>query len=337
MTNKSKVNGKIIFSSPEADPVAADILPQQVFDKEQFVPEAPAVEGDTLLDAALQPKKANWWLRFGLFGAMAAATWESVSWLTSTLAHSPLTGMVYSAIVVCLFVALLKLVVSELSKLNRLRQTQKLQGQANTLDLQASDGAYVYCQQLAKLSKQLDSPGYIAWQNQLSDSHNNQEVLDLYRHHVLSVQDAQAKQAVTKWSGEAALLVAISPLALVDMLIILWRNSKMIEAVAHIYGIELGYLSRLKLFKMVLTNMVFAAGVEVATDLGSDILGAEVAGLVSARAAQGVGAGLITARLGFKAIQLCRPVPWLKEERPKAKDVRMSLIQKLKSSLKSVV
>jgi putative membrane protein len=107
----------------------------------------------------------------------------------------------------------------------------------------------------------------------------------------------------------------------------------MIEAIATIYGVELGYLSRLRLFKMVLTNMIFAAGVEVASDLGTDMLGTEMAGLLSARVAQGVGAGLITARLGFKAMQLCRPVPWLAKEKPRAKDVRMSLIQKLKAAL----
>lgn len=333
MTDDVKVNGKIVFSLPEQDEPEAAISPAQVFAADDFVPEEPELEQNTLLDNALQPGKANWWLRIGLVGMTAAVTWETVSWLQRMLLDSPLAGIFYSAIIVCLLVAFLKLLFSELSKLNRLRQTQKLQGQANTLDLQASDGAYVYCQQLAKLSKQTDSKGYQDWQEQLSDSHNNQEVLDLYRHHVLSVQDAKAKQAVTKWSGEAALLVAISPLALVDMLIILWRNSKMIEAIATIYGIELGYLSRLRLFKMVLTNMIFAAGVEVATDLGADMLGTEMAGLLSARVAQGVGAGLITARLGFKAMQLCRPVPWLAKEQPRAKDVRMSLIQKLKAAL----
>ena len=333
MTDDVKVNGKIIFSMPEQNEPEAAILPAQMFAADDFVPEAEDPEQNTLLDNALQPKKANWWLRIGLAGMTAAVTWETVSWLQRMLLDSPVAGIFYSAIIVCLLVAFLKLLFSELGKLNRLRQTQKLQGQANTLDLQASDGAYVYCQQLAKLGKQTDTKGYQDWQDQLSDSHNNQEVLDLYRHHVLSVQDTKAKQAVTKWSGEAALLVAISPLALVDMLIIIWRNSKMIEAIATIYGVELGYLSRLRLFKMVLTNMIFAAGVEVASDLGTDMLGTEMAGLLSARVAQGVGAGLITARLGFKAMQLCRPVPWLAKEKPRAKDVRMSLIQKLKAAL----
>ncbi|MFO6422330.1 YcjF family protein [Motilimonas sp. KMU-193] len=334
MTESPKIAPKKVFNAPDEAQQNTTIKSAQLFAADEFVPDEEQESAESLLDAALSPARPNWWLRIGLFGVSAGVTWETVTWLQATVLNNPLLGMFYSLVCICLVVALLKFLWSEVSKLNRLRLNKKLQNQAQLLDQHANDGAYQYCQQLAKVSRQLDSLGYQNWQAQLSDSHNNQEVLDLYRHQVLATQDQRAKSAVTKWSGEAALLVAISPLALVDMLIILWRNTKMIEAVANIYGIELGYLSRLKLFKLVLSNMIYAAGAEVATDLGSDMLGAEMAGLVSARAAQGVAAGLLTARLGFKAMQICRPLPWQDNERPKAKEVRMSLIAKLKSVIK---
>ncbi len=334
MTESPKIASKKVFSTPDELAQDTSIKTSQVFETDAIVVDEEQEQAENLLDEVLAPARPNWWLRLGLFGAAIGVTWETVSWLQATLTDNPLVGMFYTSVSICLVIALARFLWGEISKLNRLRLTKKLQNQAQLLDLQASDGAYQYCQQLAKASQQLDSSGYSSWQAQLSDSHNNQEVLDLYRHHVLAEQDKQAKAAVTKWAGEAALLVAISPLALVDMLIILWRNTKMIEAVAKIYGIELGYVSRLKLFKLVLSNMIYAAGAEVATDLGTDMLGAEMAGLISARAAQGVAAGLLTARLGFKAMQICRPVPWQGDERPKAKEVRMSLVAKLKSVIK---
>ncbi|MCE2570140.1 YcjF family protein [Motilimonas eburnea] len=334
MTDMSNLTPKKVFDTPDDTGSSASIKSAQVFSSDEFVVDEPESHTESLLDEVFVPTRPNWWLRFGLFGLSVGVTWETVSWLQASLLNHPMLGLFYTAVSICLVVALLKLLWSEVSKLNRLRLNKQLQNQAQLLDPQASDGAFKYCQQLAKVTGQLESLGYQNWQAQLSDSHSNQEVLALYRHHVLAAQDQQAKVAVTKWSGEAALLVAISPLALVDMLIILWRNTKMIEAVAKVYGIELGYLSRLKLFKLVISNMIYAAGAEVAADLGTDILGAEMAGIVSARAAQGVAAGLLTARLGFKAMQICRPVPWQEKERPKAKEIRLSLISKLKSVIK---
>ena len=44
-------------------------------------------------------------------------------------------------------------------------------------------------------------------------------------------------------------MIAVSPLALVDMAFIAWRNLRLINRIATLYGIELGYYSRLRLFK----------------------------------------------------------------------------------------
>ncbi len=48
----------------------------------------------------------------------------------------------------------------------------------------------------------------------------------------------------------------------------------------------------------------------------------------------GDGAGLLTARLGIKAMELCRPLPWLEGEKPKLGDFRSQLIGQLKDTLK---
>ncbi len=53
-------------------------------------------------------------------------------------------------------------------------------------------------------------------------------------------------------------MIAVSPLALVDMAFIAWHNLRLINRIATLYGIELGYYSRLRLFKLVLLNIAFA-------------------------------------------------------------------------------
>ena len=69
-------------------------------------------------------------------------------------------------------------------------------------------------------------------------------------------------------AAESAVIVAISPLAIIDMFFIAWRNIRLINKIAAIYGIELGYFTRLRLLRMVLVNLAFAGATEIVQDLG---------------------------------------------------------------------
>ena len=60
-------------------------------------------------------------------------------------------------------------------------------------------------------------------------------------------------------SAESAVIVAIGPLAVIDMFFIAWRDIRLINKIAAIYGIELGYFTRLRLLRMVLVNLAFAS------------------------------------------------------------------------------
>lgn len=51
---------------------------------------------------------------------------------------------------------------------------------------------------------------------------------------------------------------------------------------------------------------------------------------LSTRVAQGIGAGLLTARLGIKTMELCRPLPWM-DDKPKLADFRRQLLSQLKN------
>ena len=67
---------------------------------------------------------------------------------------------------------------------------------------------------------------------------------------------------------------------------------------------------------MVLVNLAFAGATEIVQDLGMDWLSQDITAKLSARAAQGIGVGLLTARLGIKAMEFCRPLAF---EKPKTK------------------
>lgn len=138
---------------------------------------------------------------------------------------------------------------------------------------------------------------------------------------------------ISRNAAENAVIVAVSPLAVIDVLLMAARNIVLVNKITKAYGMELGYISRLKLFKMVLKNMVFAGATEIATDVGMDFFSQNLTAKLSLRAAQGIGVGLLTARLGIKAMEFCRPVAFQANERPRISAIRQELLTSVKNTV----
>lgn len=161
-------------------------------------------------------------------------------------------------------------------------------------------------------------------------------MVELYAKLVQPVLDNQARREISHPAAESMLMIAISPLALVDMAFIAWRNICLINRIAALYCIELGYFSRIRLFRLVLLNIAFGGASELVREVGMDWMSQDLAARLSARTAQGIGVGLLTARLGINAMELCRPLTWLEGEKPKLGDFRSQLIGQLKNRLKKL-
>jgi putative membrane protein len=111
---------------------------------------------------------------------------------------------------------------------------------------------------------------------------------------------------------------------------VLWRNIRMLNQISEVYGIELGYWGRLALIRSVFKTMLYAGASEILADAGNYALGAGITGKISTRIAQGMGAGVLTARIGLKAIQTCRPMPWLSCKKPGVSAISGQLLDELK-------
>jgi putative membrane protein len=167
------------------------------------------------------------------------------------------------------------------------------------------------------------------WQQQRQSHWTDTEVTTRFEHDILAKVDQTAVRRIRKWSLEAAALVAISPSSLADMLLLLWRNQRMISELSQLYGVKLGYWSRIKLWRQILTNLAYAGVSELIVDMGSQWLSTELVARLSARAAQGVGAGLLTARLGLQTIRLVRPLPYVYTKKPSLLSMQKLLVKDL--------
>jgi putative membrane protein len=266
---------------------------------------------------------------------------EGVDFFITGFEQSPIITSLYAILLGALTAVASNALFRELSGLRQFKSRQKMKQQATELLLidteqqreQSNKRGKAFCDSISS-SLPCDlvfdsSKEQQAWQDALSAGHSSTELVQLYSRVVLSKVDEKALNEVAKFSTEAVVLVALSPVALIDMLIMLSRNLRMINKIAGLYGLKLGYWSRIKLIKQVFVNMAYAGASELVADFGSDMLGAELLGKLSARFAQGLGAGMLTARLGAKTMELCRPIPF--EEKPKLNHVRKKIAQQIKS------
>lgn len=174
------------------------------------------------------------------------------------------------------------------------------------------------------------------WKAQKQAEHSDQELLDLFEITVLSKADVQVRQQIHQAAADTAVAVAISPFALADLLLVLWRTSKLLRQMAQSYGASLGQLRSLVLIKHLFATLLWAGSSELALDVGADVVGAELTGKLSMRAGQGLIAGLLVARLGLAAQQVLRPLPLAQSQKLSLLDLTKSLIRRLLGKVESL-
>ncbi|PVZ84822.1 TIGR01620 family protein [Serratia sp. S1B] len=339
---KPRIDFEQALQPPEEPKLRAsmEFEPQQA---ENFYPTSPELEteeegrAEGIINAVLKPKRSLWrkmvnagLLLFGISVIAQGGQWLYAAWVEQD--WIALGGGAAGGLIV--FAGIGALVV-EWRRLYRLRQRAQERDEARELLHSHGLGkGRQFCEQLAQQA-QLPSghPALQRWQASLHETQNDREVVALYAKLVQPVLDSQARREISRSAAESALMIAVSPLALVDMAFIAWRNIRLINRIAALYGIELGYFSRIRLLKLVLLNIAFAGASELVQEVGMDWMSQDIVARLSARAAQGIGAGLLTARLGIKAMELCRPLPWLDGDKPKLGDFRKQLVMQLKETM----
>lgn len=169
---------------------------------------------------------------------------------------------------------------------------------------------------------------------QLPDYSDDSETLNHLEQHFVRRLDQEAMGQVSRYSAQTGLAVALSPWAALDMLLALWRSLQMIDDIAQVYGVAPSWPTRMRLLRKVLAQLAFVGASEVAIDQLSDDLGtAALAGTLSARAGQGLGAGILSARIGLAAMRVLRPLPFGEGQEPGIRSLIAPLLEKLRSRL----
>ncbi|MXN63699.1 TIGR01620 family protein [Stappia sp. GBMRC 2046] len=156
---------------------------------------------------------------------------------------------------------------------------------------------------------------------------DGRDLVTLAERDLLSPLDARARRIVTDSAKRVSVVTAVSPRAIVDLLMVLYENFRLIRRLSDLYGGRPGFLGFLRLFRKVVTHLAVTGGMAAGDSLVSQLLGHGLAARLSARLGEGVVNGLLTARIGIAAIDVCRPAPFVSGRGPTVSDVTAELFR----------
>ena len=135
----------------------------------------------------------------------------------------------------------------------------------------------------------------------------------------------RARMVVVVGANASRFVTAMSPRAIVDLLFVAAEILRLIRRLATLYGGRPGLLGFLRLARAAFAHLAITGGMAAGDSMLQQFLGHGIAARLSARLGEGVVNGLLTARIGIAAIDVCRPLPFVSAGPPRLSDVMSEL------------
>lgn len=245
---------------------------------------------------------------------------------------NPWLGWVTLGLSVLAIVILLLLTFKELYGFLQLRSVKKIrQKSADALANNRRDTALSALHQISHLYNH--NPNLHQAQKQLMAEANQQldahAILTLTEEYLLTPLDKEAKKIIQQSGQQVAVSTALSRIMILDVVIVFYSCWRMIRRLAELYGLRPSNLSLWRLLGQIFTHLIISGGMAAGEDVLGSIFGQGMAAKLSTRLGEGVVNGLLTCRVGLVALDHCRPMPYLENEKPKLKDIAQTFLPKI--------
>lgn len=244
----------------------------------------------------------------------------ALDFINSLLSRHPVLGWVGAGLFALFTLAALGMAWREYRAWARFARIDALQRQAGAaLAADSMDGARAVTDGLLALYR--DRPELEWGRRRLADHRGDafeaRTLLTMAETELLASLDQDARREIEAAARTVATATALIPLALADVAAALAANLRMIRRMAEIYGGRAGAVGGWRLARTVMTHLVATGAVAAGDDLIETVAGGGVLAKVSRRFGEGVVNGALTARVGIAAMEVCRPLPFLAQPRPR--------------------
>jgi putative membrane protein len=294
-------------------------------------PEAPA---DNLpATIATRRRRTPWGAMFwsALSGLVLLSLGLAVTNLVEDLfARAPWLGAIGLALAIIAGFALLVIVVREIVGLVRLATVEHLRERAlAVIESDDREQGRALTADLLSLSRRMPrlARARARLEGHKADIIDGRDLVRLAERELMAPLDSEARQIVVAASKRVSIVTAISPRAAVDMIFVGINALRMVRRLAALYGGRPGALGLLRLLRQMVSHLAVTGGVGLTDSVIQQVVGHGLASRLSARLGEGMINGLLTARLGFLAIDLVRPLPFHEQPRPALNDLAGTLLR----------
>jgi len=254
----------------------------------------------------------------GFLAALAIGIWTD-GLITTLFDRLPWLGWAAAAAAAIAALALLVVIIREIIGLRRLTRVAELREDiSDKAKFATADEARALTQRVSGLL----AANPLAARGRKSLSDLDDEIIDgphylaFAERELLSPLDQQARQLTLNAARRVSVVTAVSPRAIVDLAYVGFEAVRLIRAMAELYGGRPGTIGMARLFKDVIAHLAVTGAVAAGDSLIHQVVGHGLAAKLSARLGEGVINGLMTARIGISAMDLCRPMPFDAVKRP---------------------
>ncbi len=287
-------------------------LPEIVFDEELEHTDIVAVPSTIAHHA---PRRFRWLsllitALFTLFSMWVGLS--TVQLIESFFARSPWLGWMAVGVAAIAGIAALAIILREMIGLARLNKIEKLQETAaRAINLDEQSSAEKTCAELESIyAGRADTKwGLQQFRSHRSDILDPRDRVMLADQLVLKPLDEAVHKIIARRARRVTLLTTVTPAAVLDILFVAAQNLGMLREIATLYGGRPSTFATLKLARMVATHLAVTGGLALSDNLLQHFVGKGLLGKLSARFGEGAVNGILTARIGLAAANVCRPIP----------------------------
>ena len=146
------------------------------------------------------------------------------------------------------------------------------------------------------------------------------DLLRLAERDLLAPLDTRARRMALDAAKRVSVVTAVSPRAFIDVAFVLLENVRLMRRIADLYGGRPGTLGFWRLARNIVAHLAVTGSIAVGDSVVQQVVGHGLAARLSSRLGEGVVNGLLTARVGIAAMDVCRPMPFGATERPSIGD-----------------